>query len=142
MEYAVGNMRWECAAAFPAGASTLRHCWHGIIDSDGKCIPKSFKHAYILGPVLLCSKMYWRHINVEKEEYNKKCYLQITFYFGRNLDFLGGYCDGINLIINVTSLCNCYWHYIFYLPTLETRYSIHYFQKVFLSIQTLNWHCI
>jgi len=23
MEYAVGNMRWECAAAFPAGASTL-----------------------------------------------------------------------------------------------------------------------
>jgi len=24
MEYAVGNMRWECAAAFPAGASTLR----------------------------------------------------------------------------------------------------------------------
>ena len=24
MEYAVGNMWWECAAAFPAGASTLR----------------------------------------------------------------------------------------------------------------------
>jgi len=24
MEYAVGNMRWECAAAFPAGVSTLR----------------------------------------------------------------------------------------------------------------------
>jgi len=24
MEYAVGNMRWECAAAFPAGASMLR----------------------------------------------------------------------------------------------------------------------